>query len=483
MNQLLLTPTDTLFFRDGRPMEGALAGHGDAWPLPTVANSALHAALHDALQSSLLTGQAHRHDHRRGTERHLKDIRAFGSLVSAGPFPVGPEGTWFFPRPLDLTGITLAPTLAPRAQTGCSSLPAPLSATLVSNQPPTKTAPAKAWLSAADFTAYLTGSDSPPQSAVDDHDVFIAESSIGIAMDSTTGTTREGQLYSAHSLRLREGWKIGLLASTDEKQPDGSRRELLGQDLFKTGRGHLILGGQQRVCTVQCSPASPIPLPRGRHDGFALTSAGEYLVKWVLLTPAIYPAITQGTSKRDRPRNGHCGGWLPNWVDERTGQVLLQIVDEQERLRRRKLNYAGQGYRTDENATAIAARLVAARIEKPLPITGWANGDDTLGDESRSGAKSTHLAVPAGAVYYFACDSAKDAEALAAALNWHGGVEAGVSPAPSGQSATSGQAGSPPPPSPIRNRRSTLLGEKGFGLGVCGTWRPHPGTPSPRSTP
>ena len=41
--------------------------------------------------------------------------------------------------------------------------------------------------------------------------------------------------------------------------------------------------------------------------------------------------------------------------------------------------------------------------------------------------------------------------ALAAALNWHGGDTAGTT---------------------IRNRRSTLLGEKGFGLGVCGTWCP-----------
>ncbi|HNW40427.1 MAG TPA: type III-B CRISPR module-associated Cmr3 family protein [Opitutaceae bacterium] len=451
MNQLLLTPTDTLFFRDGRPMEGALAGHGAAWPLPTVTNAALHAALHDAQRSSALTGQVHHHDHMRGAERHLKDVRAFGSLVSTGSFPVGPDGTWFFPRPLDLTGATLAPTLAPRSQTGYSSLPAPLCATLISNQPPTKAAPAKAWLSAVDFTAYLSGSDSPPQSAVDDRDVFVAEASIGIALDSATGTTREGQLYSAHSLRLHEGWKIGLLACTDEKQPDGSRRDLLSQDLYPAGRGHLILGGQQRVCSVQCTPASPIPLPRGKHDNFAISATGKHLVKWVLLTPAVYPAITEGISKRGTHRQAHCGGWLPNWIDEGTGQVLLQVVDEQERLRRRKLNYAGRGYRSDENAAALAARLVAARIDKPLPITGWANGDDALGEESQSGAKSTHLAVPAGAVYYFACDSAKDAKALAAALNWHGDS----------------------PGTTIRNRRSTLLGEKGFGLGVCGTWQPH----------
>jgi hypothetical protein len=52
-------------------------------------------------------------------------------------------------------------------------------------------------------------------------------------------------------------------------------------------------------------------------------------------------------------------------------------------------------------------------------------------------------------VYYFACDSAADARNLASALNWHGNSDGSI----------------------IKNRRSTLLGEKGFGLGVCGTWQ------------
>jgi len=61
-------------------------------------------------------------------------------------------------------------------------------------------------------------------------------------------------------------------------------------------------------------------------------------------------------------------------------------------------------------------------------------------------------------VYYFEADSDSDSEPeaqrLANDLNWHGTD-------PSFQS--------------IRNRRSTLLGEKGYGLGVCGTWDFYPG--------
>jgi hypothetical protein len=458
MNPLLLTPTDTLFFRDGRPMDGALAGHGAAWPLPTVTNAALHAALHDASRSSLLTGSAHRHDHMRGTTRHLTDARAFGSLTTAGPFPVSPAGEWTFPRPLDLTGGTLTPSLFPQIATGASSLPTPLKATLVSNQPPTKHSPAKAWLSAADYTTYLTGDPKAqtqiPSAAYDDDEIYLAESTIGIGIDASTGTTGQGEaqgkIYSAHSLRLRPDWRLGLLASTDEKQPDGTRRDLISQDLYARGKGHLILGGQQRVCSVESANAATPPLPRGRTAGFEKSPAGKYLVKWVLLSPAIFPAITAGISKRGTERKAHPGGWLPTWIDPESGKVLLETIDEAERDRRRKLNYNGQGYTSTPN---IAAHLVAARTDKPLPITGWANGDASLGEDSQSGAKSTHLAVPAGSVYYFACESEAAAAQLAAALNWHG---------------------SDANPTTIRNRRSTLLGEKGFGLGVCGTWTPHP---------
>jgi hypothetical protein len=86
-------------------------------------------------------------------------------------------------------------------------------------------------------------------------------------------------------------------------------------------------------------------------------------------------------------------------------------------------------------------------VPKPIVVTGWALPNET--DRPQGGAKSTHLAVPAGAVYYFETDSSEAAVALANALNWHG--------------ATNGTE--------IQNCRSTLLGEKGFGLGVCGTWQ------------
>lgn len=102
MNTLLLQPTDVLFFRDGRPMGGSLSGHAAAWPLPTVTNAALHAALHRADLEKAHGSRLHPHDHHRDDGSVNKDARRFGSLVTAGPFPVLADGkAWLFPRPLD----------------------------------------------------------------------------------------------------------------------------------------------------------------------------------------------------------------------------------------------------------------------------------------------------------------------------------------------------------------------------------------------
>src|ERR1035437_2802120 len=116
MNTILLQPTDVLFFRDGRPMSGSLAGHGAAWPLPkgikaalpspvmtfcngqaalmtlgigqaapwpNVINAAFHAALHRAQLDA--DGSQKLHTHGRGARgAYAEDARRdrkFGSLL------------------------------------------------------------------------------------------------------------------------------------------------------------------------------------------------------------------------------------------------------------------------------------------------------------------------------------------------------------------------------------------------------------------
>ncbi|MBM3883420.1 MAG: hypothetical protein FJ387_27560 [Verrucomicrobia bacterium] len=497
LHQILLQPTDVLFFRDGRPMSGSLAGHTAAWPLPDATNHALHAALHRA-QLEARTGEK-LHTHRRGRSGHYSNEEAhrdrkFGALLTAGPFPVHLAGAnrlsatptdvpadtrWFFPRPRDaqLAGSVQA-TLQPvrslakngdQAPWPGSSLPAPLVYAVANTQPPEKEAGGEPWISTEAFDDYLRGNSFEPKP--DDHaphflrdtDLADLEHSIGIGIDPATQTQDQTNFYVAHYLRLRERFRLGLFAEAMDKL-DGERnhkRDLLAA-LLEGPPQTIVVGGQQRVCTASRTDApGRLPLPKGlgaAADFIDPLPNGRFAVKWVLLSPAVWPQI-QPLKKDGSPQNPHPGGWLPNWVyldwdvekraarpNDRNGEVLLTVGPGVRKAQRRG----------GEPGSRIGARLVAAIVPKPIVVTGWALGDpgapsdiEDQKAEIRSGAKSTHLAVPAGAVYYFEAGSSEAAAALANALNWHG--------------STGG--------SEIKNRRSTLLGEKGYGLGVCGTWR------------
>lgn len=427
MKPILLEPTDVLFFRDGRPMGGSLSGHGAAWPLPHVISHAFHAALHRADLAGV-------HSHRRGRSGKYEEARdrKFGSLVTAGPFPVctnGTSHTWFFPRPLDANekGVILRPFLDKGT---ASSLPKPLVHSTASLAPPDKS-DAPSWWSEGAWNSYLGSSQRDDLAGrafyKSDAEFATAEHSYGIGLSQDTGSVEEGKFYSASYLRLKSGWKIGVAATAPDKD---FRDSAGGCDLVSTlineESGNILVGGQQRVCSVKRdhTVGERLPLPLGINEGFS-EHEGKYLLKWVLLTPAIFPKI-----------NEHKGGWLPSWVEQLSGDVMLLDGPGANAARRRRVT---PGKR-------IKARLVAAAIGKSIPVTGWAlpNGTDRL----EGGAKSTHMAVPAGAVYYFECDDMDTARALAIALNWHGD--------------TAGRE--------ILNRRSTLMGEKGFGLGVCGAW-------------
>ena len=121
-------------------------------------------------------------------------------------------------------------------------------------------------------------------------------------------------------------------------------------------------------------------------------------------------------------------------------------------MSRRRSNESRTAWRARiRSSQPIRARLVAARIPKAFVVAGWTEAVHLRGtpNERPRGSKRVHRAVPAGAVYYFEADTVDESNKLAAALNWHGGE----------RDATT-----------VQNRRSTLLGEKGYGLGVCGEW-------------
>src|SRR5439155_2007441 len=134
-----ITPQDVLMFRDGRPMEGSLSGHGARWPEPSIIFDALHAAFHRAFPEA--QAWEDRHDWGRSSTRPCKgdDSQRFGSLSTLGPFPVS-RGQWFFPCPADVTRRDCnESTLLPlRGQHGTSNLPPQLLYSLGSLREPDK---------------------------------------------------------------------------------------------------------------------------------------------------------------------------------------------------------------------------------------------------------------------------------------------------------------------------------------------------------
>lgn len=438
MNKLLLSPTDMLMLKDARPMAGSLSGHTLLWPTPDIIHHALHAALH---RSKL---QGHRHCyHPQGQERiydNSRRVSVFGSVTQAGPFPVqigkNGEEKWYFPCPLDIERAGTTPTTLPSAQrAGGDSLPRPLRYATAVLCTPDKGNRAPAWLSSAEWQAYVRDSALPPAEAktcgkktedcgMNPDAIADTEFHYGIARSDATNAVEKGRFYSATSLRLKSNWRMGSWVSSAEKTEQRGERYDIVARLFSDEK-HIVVGGQQRVCTAELGPAGSLPLPGVPQ--LSPDADGKVRVKWVLITPAIWS------------RHGeHPGGWLPSWVDAASGQVMLSGGN-----RSRKPGEPREEWRArlQREAAPIAAHLVAAVVGKPVSITGYATAGRTDGAE---GPKNTHMAAPAGSVYYFECDSPAAAAELCRALHCTA--------------------------SPSLIRRSELLGEQGFGLGLCAPW-------------
>jgi len=384
-----LQPRDRLFLRDARPMAASDAGLGANWPRPDQLWNAIINAFHRAWPGPKLQsweGAAHT---KRATDKHQDSSFRFGALKTLGPFP-SKDDEIYFPFPLDWN-MEIVPCAG-------TDLPAPL--THAFRAMTIGKADHPQWLSLSDYTRYLAGESFEPIKP----DLYDEERTIGIAINPETGTTGDDdhKLYQAEYLRLRPDVSLAFTASC-KITPKGDVCVTV-DDVFKLPDApqELILGGQQGVAGLTAR-AAELRLPQAK-----ITT--QYL-RWTLLSPAVFSA-----------------GWLPGWCrDSRKapeaplGTVMLREA---------------------------SASLIAARVGKPLPFSGW--------DLQSKGPKPTVLAVPAGSCYVFDCETVEKARTLAALL--HG------------------------------RPRSDRFGEKGFGIGVCssvGTQdsgpRPQPESPSSAS--
>lgn len=416
-----LHPVDTLFFRDARPMQSGAGsgGHGANWPLPTT--------LHEALRANLLRqegcGMEGRKTHVKTRKKNGKEYQTeqkkvvtdlFRSLHTVGPFPAK-DGALYLPCPADVVAddkgaaTLLHPFLKPP---GFSNMPESWLRPLISDVRSGKNGRPH-WVPIEFFRKCLKGE---PDGMPSKTELFDTEHRIGIELDDATSTAEEGKFFTSEHLRLRPGVCLWFKAGLSDRDAKNNRSDVTLDALLNQ---LLTFGGESRMCRLrkgeELLPKEAIPEPSGK------------LIKWALITPAVF----------------RCG-WRPNWVDEKTGSVLLRkggttrgkTADgkTEDRLEWRE---------RVRNMPAINAHLVAVCMQKPIHFSGWDLSWETTdknGAKKTGGPKPTMLAVPAGTVYYFETTTPEDGKELVKAL--HGRTQ------------------------------SDFFGEKGMGMGYCGTWKP-----------
>lgn len=395
-----LSPVDTLFFRDARPMQAGAGsgGHGANWPMPTV--------MHEAIRTKLLCLAGELSADKKKTHKktgtkcpRVKNVASdlFRSLRTVGPFPLR-DSQLYMATPSDIVPgkekvSIFAPVLNPG---GATNLPYSWMKPVASRAGPTKeTLPV--WVTLEFFRQYLnsTGQMERPESV----NLYETEHRIGIKIDHATGTAEDRKLFPSEHLRLVCGtriWFTATLSQRDDQYNPVPIEHLVGNCI--------PLGGESRLAR----------LFEGRSDMLDTLTENKprrMRIKWVTVTPAVF-----------------CGGWRPNWIEPEEGRVMLRDGD----TRRLGSEDRESWRRRIRSFPPATAKLVAARIPKPIHFSGW--------DVVSKGPKHTMLAVPAGAVYYFEAGSEQDAETLVQALHCR--------------------------------THSDFFGEKGMGLGFCGTWEP-----------
>lgn len=389
---------------------GAGRGAGCQWPL----SLSLHGSLRDRLHE--FTGRSV-HTTFRGRLGKPIGTKFLQSLQVTGPLPWTEESGLLLPTPADgMKPVALLKLTSDEAACGAAGAWRPL---LV---PAALTPPSKegtsGWWTAGQMNAWLTTdpsrADPSSLSPIPSSNLWQPEHRVGLELDSSKRSAEDGQLYAATLMRPHRELRIAIRATL--RQPVGDEADCC--DRWLTESAWLALGGQQRKVLIAPLKGG-LTLPE--LPDLPANTEGPVLLRWNLITPASF-----------------AGGSLPGWCMEKPrmpaqpglnpGRVRLGATGNgvRKRARRRQLP-----------ALPGKAHLIAHMLPRPQIHSGW--------DRLLNTPKSTSCFVPAGSVYWFLCQDAPTARALAIRLH-----------------------GQP---------RSDFHGEKGCGLGLC-SWqaRLHPAT-------
>jgi CRISPR-associated protein Cmr3 len=406
MKAILIEPTDTLFVRDAIPMSaGQGRGAGCRLPFPST--------LHESLRSSLLRARNEsglkktipgrpRAALRSGNWHASSDetdiliaSKAFRTLRTVGPLPWHPKHGLLLPVPLDTVfgaskrqlarlvlwrNSNVSPDQALERGKNFQPLCLPVATT-----PPDKHAQMEGWWTAQQYQAYLRGeglNSGPTFEPVPTSNLWQPEHRVGVQIDPGTSSATRGQLYAGSFLRTNPEVRIAAWAQiADPSQAHGTEAQTRQSERDELDRlGWLLLGGEFRLARLwRSSPGLPAledvltqlrkaPLP---------DAEGPCLLKWVLITPAIFA-------------HGSLPGWCADTAKDRAGTPRP--------MGRVCLDLPGR------------AQLVSWCIGKPRTVSGW--------DLADSRAKPTLLAVPEGGTYHFLCENRTTAIELARKLHW-----------------------------------------------------------------
>jgi CRISPR type III-B/RAMP module-associated protein Cmr3 len=262
--------------------------------------------------------------------------------------------------------------------------------------PPDKHGPLAGWWSVSQYRAYLDPAGSPRAREDNTHeffrplpttDLWQAEHRVGVQIDPASFAAADSQLYAGSYLRPDRlthflAWaEIADPAKASNGEAAARQRERQHLDALDW----LMLGGEFRIARLRhrTDSGGDIPDPLGdlRNPPAPLPGDGPCLLKWVLITPAIFA-------------HGSLPGWCADTAKARSHSPLP--------VGRVCLDLPGR------------AHLVSWCVGKPRTVSGW----DLLANDGRGAAKPTLLAVPEGGVYWFLCENRPTAAALARKLHW-----------------------------------------------------------------
>lgn len=417
-----------MFFRDGKPIGGSAEGSGAYWPMPNIVYSSIKSAINNHFGTETTQWES-KHSNREDERKKVNHV--FGGLKTWGPFIKNEDGIIYLPTPSDLQAeegeyddseivITNGVATPTEIKNSNSNLPEPLKYCVAATTKPSKRTLGE-WISTVEYEKYLKGKTKGLKT-VKSSALYSSEARPGIEIDPNSQTTKKSKFFSAEYLRLNKGISMVAFAECKAKKYQSSEeKDILEQFFLDQNNPAIIIGGQRSVAKINA-----IRTKTPTTINMDINQESSRYVKWTLITPAYFK-----------------NGWIPGWINmphngvksynsnKKNGCVMLKEKIDRGRLSRNE-------WRSKiEHSSFINAELVATKLGKPSVVSGWRI--DKSKTEASGTPKATKLLVPAGTVYYFECDNVEEGNKLKKILN--------------------GQT------------KSDLLGEKGFGLGICSNWK------------